>query len=82
MKFSKEMRQKGESEKMIRLIMAIKGMYYYALQRFPNNTRLRIMYSMYLLDKFLSKQMAMQELLNTEMEGPAFDEEFIIFRYK
>ncbi|KAL4470963.1 hypothetical protein ABPG72_013550 [Tetrahymena utriculariae] len=81
-KFSKEMRQQGECEKMIRLILAIKGMYYYALQRFPNNTYLRIMYALFLLDKMLSKQQAMQELLNTELEGPAFDEQFIIFRYK
>jgi len=40
------------------------------------------MYALFLLDKMLSKQQAMQELLNTEMEGPAFDESFMIYRYK
>ncbi len=64
------------------LIAVIQSMYYQGLQKYPNNTRMRILYSMFLLDKMRSKQQALQELLNAEHERPAFDEEFIIHRYK
>ena len=62
------------------LIATIQKMFYFCLQKYPNSTRLRIIYSLYLLDKFKSKQQALQELLNAEMERPSFDEDFIIFR--
>ncbi|KAL4432303.1 hypothetical protein ABPG74_011062 [Tetrahymena malaccensis] len=81
-KFSKMLRERGECEQVIMVIAVIQGMYYYGLQKFPNNTRLRILYALYLLDKMLSKQQALQELLNAEIERPAFDESFIIYRYK
>lgn len=79
-KFSKQMRQAGESETLITLIATVQGMFYYGLQKFPNSTRLRILYALFLLDKTHSKQQALQELLNAEREGPAFDELFIIYR--
>lgn len=54
-KFSKQMRQAGESETLITLIATIQQMYYHGLQKFPNSTRLRILYALYLLDKTNSK---------------------------
>ena len=64
------------------LIATIQKMFYYGLQKYPNSTRLRIIYALYLLDKVKSKQQALQELINAELERPSFDEEFIIYRYK
>ncbi|EGR34809.1 PAS domain S-box family protein, putative [Ichthyophthirius multifiliis] len=81
-KFSKMLRQQGECEQVIMVIAVMQGMYYYGLQKFPNNTRLRILYALYLLDKMQTKQQALQELLNAELERPSFDEQFIIYRYK
>ncbi|KAL4506973.1 hypothetical protein ABPG72_001394 [Tetrahymena utriculariae] len=81
-KFSKALRNEKVSEQLIMVFTVIQSMYYFALQKFPNNTKIRIMYALYLVDVMRSSQQALQELLNTESERPVFDEEFIIFRYK
>ncbi|KRX05234.1 PAS domain [Pseudocohnilembus persalinus] len=80
--FSNQLRGEGESENLITIISVIQSMYYICLQKFPSSTRLRILYSLYLLDITKSKQQAIQELNNAQLEIPALDEQFIIFRYQ
>ncbi|KRX02121.1 PAS domain [Pseudocohnilembus persalinus] len=81
-KLTKQLREEKVPETLITLLAVIQGMFYLALQKFPNSTELRIYYSLYLLDKMRSKQQALQELINVEQEKPSFGQQFIVYRYK
>ena len=52
------------------------------ISKYPNNTSLRIAYSMFLFERKNDKALAYQQFDFAEKYSPAFDEEFIIYRYK
>lgn len=78
--FSKTLRQEGEDEQVIILINVVQTLYQIVLKRFPNNTRFKILYAIFLIDICRSKQQSLQELQNAENEKPNFEEQFIIHR--
>lgn len=78
--FSKALRQEGEDEQVIILIDVVHTLYQKVLKQYPNNTRFRILYAIFLIDICRSKQQSLQELQNAEHEKPNFEEQFIIHR--
>lgn len=54
----------------------------YIFFRFPDNTALRMSYVFFLMERMKYKQQALQELLSAEKNKPAFDIQFVIYRYK
>ena len=70
------------TEKEAIIVYLVHQIYINGLKKFSGNTTLRISYAFFLLDKMHSKQQALQELFEVEQRNPAFDEEFIVFRYK
>jgi len=70
------------NEKHALFIQLLYKTYTDAVMKFPKDVALRISYAFFLLEKMHSLQQALQELNAAETNGPSFDEEFIIFRYK
>jgi hypothetical protein len=54
-KFSKMLRLEGENEQVIMITSVLQKIIFYALMQFPNSTKLRIIYALYLLDRIRSK---------------------------
>eukprot|EP01022_Parablepharisma_sp_SALTPOND_P033551 TRINITY_DN88_c0_g1_i1.p1 TRINITY_DN88_c0_g1~~TRINITY_DN88_c0_g1_i1.p1 ORF type:complete len:1755 (-),score=211.95 TRINITY_DN88_c0_g1_i1:16687-21951(-) len=52
------------------------------LSKFPNATMMRISYAIFLKEKLGNKNMAVSELFHAEKNGPPFDEQFVIYRYR
>jgi len=83
-RFTKSLMNQDETlnEKYALLIQMLYKMYFFGIKKFPNNTSLMISYAFFLLEKMHTKQQALQELTQAETNSPAFDEQFIIYRYK
>ena len=72
----------GQDEQIIRITYMINSFFMNILQKKPYNPTLRIQYALFLLDKINQKQLALQEIINASNYKPAWDEEFLIFRFK
>ena len=87
MELSKDKKKKSNlikvNEDNSKLLNAFLGrLYIMGLAKFPKCTSLRISYVFYLIEKANNKNLALSELLTTEIYDPGFDEQFIIFRFK
>jgi len=52
------------------------------ISKFPNCTALRISHGIFLWERLRNKNLALHEFNSTELYYPAFDQEFILFRYR
>ncbi len=70
------------SEKDALLMQLLYKIYLDGIKKFPNNISLRISYAFFLLENMNSRHQALQEFGQTEQNQIAFDERFVIYRYK
>lgn len=80
--YVKQMRADKLPETYINLLWTIRTQFTKFLIKYPNSTRLRLFFSLYLLDVVKTKQHALSEIDNLLLENPTFSEEFQCFRYR
>ena len=64
------------------LLQHCEDVFQYSISKFPLETKLRISYSFFLMDRLNKKKQASNELSSAENYPMTFEDEFIIFRYK
>ena len=78
----KILKEEGD-DSTVTLYQHAQFLYQNGISKFPKCANLRILYSLFLLNKMKNKNQALMEFVNTEKNtDPDFDEQFVIFRYK
>ena len=73
---------KTATENFVLLMRFANALFLQGLSKFPSCTSLRIAYAFFLKDKMNNRTLAINELLSAEKHHPAFDEQFLIYRYR
>lgn len=66
----------------IQLIKQLQRMYILGIKKYPICTKLRLSFAFFYLQRTKNKKKAYEEFSNAEKTDPAFEEQFIIYRFK